>query len=119
MELRRIVINKEIIIQKLSSNENITKEIPKNDKMNCSTNKGEEYSFCESITECQNPPKENIHEKKDSKQIDKNENNVNKQLIEIRHNKHKIYLQNKNLERNRNQTNIEERQDVHQCQKEL
>ena len=27
MELRRIVINKEIIIQKLSSNKNITKEI--------------------------------------------------------------------------------------------
>ena len=52
--------------------------------------------------------------KKDSKQIDKNENNINKQLTEIRHNKHKIYLQSKNLERNRNQTNNEERQDVHQ-----
>ena len=47
MELRRIVINKEIIIQKLSSNKNITKEIPINDKTDCSTNKGEE---------CQNPP---------------------------------------------------------------
>ena len=32
MELKRIVINKEIIIQKLSSNKNITKKIPKNDK---------------------------------------------------------------------------------------
>ena len=64
MELRRIVINKEIIIQKLSSNKNITKEIPKNDKTDCLTNKGEEYSFCESVTECQNPPKENIHKKK-------------------------------------------------------
>ena len=52
--------------------------------------------------------------KKDSKQIDKNENNINKQLTEIHHNKHKIYLQSKNLERNRNQTNNEERQDVHQ-----
>ena len=52
--------------------------------------------------------------KKDSKQIDKNENNINKQLTEIRHNKHKIYLQSKNLEKNRNQTNNEERQDVHQ-----
>ena len=114
MELWRIVINKEIIIQILSSNKNMTKEILKNDKTECSTNKGEEYYFCESVTECQNPPKENIHQKKDSKQIDKNENNINKQLTEIRHNKHKIYLQSKNLERNRNQTNNEERQDVHQ-----
>ena len=32
MELRRIVINKEIIIQKHFSNKNITKEIPKNYK---------------------------------------------------------------------------------------
>ena len=102
MELRRIVINKEIIIQKLSSNKTITKEIPKNDKTECSTNKGEEYSFCESVTECQNPPKENIHQKKDSKQIDKNENNINKQLTEICHNKHKNYLQSKIVERNRN-----------------
>ena len=70
-------------------------------------------TFCESVTECQNLPKENIHQRK-PKQIDKNENNINKQLIEIRHNKHKIYLQSKNLERNRNQTNNEERQDVHQ-----
>ena len=114
MELRRIVINKEIIIQKLSSNKNITKEIPKYDKTDCSTNKGQEYSFCESVTEWQNPPKENIHQEKDSKQIDKSENNINKQLTEICHNKHKIYLQSKNLERNRNQTNNEERQDVHQ-----
>ena len=119
MELRRIVINKEIIIQKLSCNKNITKEIPKNGKTDCSTNKGEEYSFCESVTECQNPPKENIHQKKKTKQIDKNENNINKQLIEIRHNKHKIYLQSKNLERNRNQTNIEERQVYISGQKEL
>ena len=39
MELRRIVINKEIIIQKLSVNKNITKEIQKNEKTDCSTNK--------------------------------------------------------------------------------
>ena len=32
MELRRIVINKEIIIQKLSANKNMTKETPKNEK---------------------------------------------------------------------------------------
>ena len=64
MELRRIVINKEIIIQELSSNKNVTKEIPENDKTDCSTNKDEEYSFCESVTEYQNPPKENIHQKK-------------------------------------------------------
>ena len=64
MELWRIVINKEIIIQILSSNKNMTKEILKNDKTECSTNKGEEYYFCESVTECQNPPKENIHKKK-------------------------------------------------------
>ena len=63
MELRRIVINKEVIIQKLSCNKNI-KEIPKNGKMNCSTNKGEEYSFCKSVAEFQNPPKGNIHQKK-------------------------------------------------------
>ena len=31
MELRRIVINKEIIIQRFSSSKNITKEIPQND----------------------------------------------------------------------------------------
>ena len=67
MELRRIVINKEIIIQKLSSNKYVTKEIPKNDKMDCSTNKDEEY--CKPVTECSNPPNENvIHHKKDSNQ---------------------------------------------------
>ena len=64
MELWRIVINKEIIIQILSSNKNMTKEIPKNDKTECSINKGEEYYFCESVIECQNLPKENIHKKK-------------------------------------------------------
>ena len=37
--------------------------------------------------------------KKDSNQIDRNENNINKQLTEIRLNKHKNYLQSKNLER--------------------
>ena len=83
-ELRRIVNNKEITIQKLFSNKNITKEIPENDKADCLTNKGEEYSFCESVTECPNPANENvIHRKKDSNQIDKNENNINKQLTEI------------------------------------
>ena len=66
MELRRIVINKEIIIQKLSANKNITKEIPKNEKTDCSTNKDEEYSFCEIVTECSNPPNEKIHHKNDS-----------------------------------------------------
>ena len=62
--LRRIVINEEIIIQKLSSNKNIAKKIPKNDKTDCSTNKGEEYSFCGSVKECQNPTKESMHKKK-------------------------------------------------------
>ena len=62
-------------------------KIAKNDKTDCSTNKREEYTFRKSVTECQNPPKENIHQKKDS-----NENNINKQLTEIGHNKHKIYL---------------------------
>ena len=52
--------------------------------------------------------------KKDFKQIDKTDNNINKQLTEIRHNKHKVYLQSKNLDRNKNQTNNEERQDVRQ-----
>ena len=50
MELKRVVISKEIIKQNLSSNKNITKEVPKNDKTDCSTNKGEEYSFCENVT---------------------------------------------------------------------
>ena len=116
-ELRRIVINKEIIIQKLSSNKNITKKYQKITKrMDCSTNKGEEYSFCKSVTECQNPPKENIHQRK-TKQIDENENNINKQLIEIPHNNHKNYLQSKNLGENRNQSINEERYDVHQWPK--
>ena len=118
MELRRIVINKETSIQKLSSNKNITKEIPENDKTDSSTNKCEEYSFCKSVTESLNPPNENItHHKKDSNQIDKNENNINKQLTEIRHNKHKNYLQSKKLERNKNQSNKEEHQNVHQWPK--
>ena len=112
--LRRIVINEDIIIQKLSSNKNIAKKISKNDKTDCWTNKGEEYSFCESVTECQNSTKESIHQKKDSKQIDQNEKNINKQLTEIPHNKHNIYLRSKNIERCRNETNNEERQDVHQ-----
>ena len=64
MELRRIVISKEIIIQKLSSNKNITKEISKNDKTDCPTNNGEEYFYWKIVTECQNPPKENMHQKK-------------------------------------------------------
>ena len=38
-----------MIIQKLSSIKHITKEIPKNDKTDFPTNKGEEYSFCESV----------------------------------------------------------------------
>ena len=41
--------------------------------------------------------KENVHQKRESEQIDKNEININKQTTEIRHNKHKNYLQNKNL----------------------
>ena len=56
--------------------------------------------------------------KVDSKQIYKNKNNINKQLTEIRHNKHKNYLQSKNLKKNRNQSNNGERQDVHQRPKE-
>ena len=42
MELRRTVINKETITQKLSSNKNITKGIPKHYKAGCATNKCEE-----------------------------------------------------------------------------
>ena len=113
MELRRIVINKEMIIQKLSANKNITKEIPKNGKTDCSTNKDEEYSFCEIVTEIPNPPNENIHHKNDSNKIEKNENSIKKQLTEIGPNKYKNYSQSKNLERNKNQSNKEERQEVH------
>ena len=112
--MRKIAINNKIIIQKLSSNKNITKEIPENDKTVCSANKDEEYSFCEIVTKCSNPPKENIvHHKNGSDQIDKNENNINKQLTEIRHNKQKNYLQSKTLERNKNQSNKEEHQNIH------
>ena len=114
VELRRIVINKEIIIQKLSSNKNIMKEIPKYDKTDCPTNEGDQYSFCKSATECQNPAKENIYQKLGSTQIEKNESNINKQLTEIRRNKHKNCLQSKNLVRSRNQSNNEGCQDVHQ-----
>ena len=64
MELRRIVVNKEIIIQKLSSKKNIRKEISKRNKTDYLTKKGEEHSFCESVAECQNPPKQNIHQKR-------------------------------------------------------
>ena len=85
MELRRIVIKNQIITQELSSKKNITKEIPKNDKTDYPTNKREEYSFCQSVTECQNLPKENILLKKYSKQTEKNENNINRQLTEVRH----------------------------------
>ena len=92
MKLRSIVINKEIIIQKLSANKNKTKEIPKNEKTDCSTNKDEEYSFCEIVTECPNPPNENIiHHKKDFNQVGKNETNINKQLTDISHNIKIIY----------------------------
>ena len=45
-------------MQKLSSNKNVTKEIPKNDKTDCSTNKDKEY--CKSVTEYANPSNENI-----------------------------------------------------------
>ena len=60
LELRRIVINKEIITQKLSSSKSINNEKPKNDKTDCWTNKSEENCICENGTECQNPTKENI-----------------------------------------------------------
>ena len=40
MGLKRIHIIEEVIIQKLSSNKNITKEITKTDKTDCSTNTG-------------------------------------------------------------------------------
>ena len=63
--------------------------------MHCSTNKGEEYSFCENVTECPNPMKENTHHRKDSNQIDKNENNINKQLTEIHYNKQKLFTKQK------------------------
>ena len=59
MELKRIAVNKEVIIRKLPSNKYITREITKNDKTDCSANEGE------SVTECPNLPIENIiHQKK-------------------------------------------------------
>ena len=109
MELTRIVINKEIIIQKLSSNTNIRKEIPKNDKSDCPTNKGEEYS---------NPPEENIHRKKILRRLTKTKITSTNKITEIRHNQHKNYLQSKNSEKNTNQSSKEERQNVYQWPKE-
>ena len=59
MDLKRIPINEEVIIEKLPSNKYITREITKNDKTDCSANEGE------SVTECPNLPIENIiHQKK-------------------------------------------------------
>ena len=52
-----------------------------------------------------------LSKKKNFNQIDKNENNISKQLTEIRHNKHKKYLQSKT------QSNKEEHRDVHQRSK--
>ena len=86
--------------------------------LDCEICSYEEYSFCEIVTECSNPPNENIiHHKKGSNKIDKNENKINKQLTEICHNKHKNYLQSKILEKNKNQSNKEECQEVHQWPK--
>ena len=48
-----------------------------------------------------------IHHKKDCNQVEKKKKNINKQLTEIRHNKHKNYLQSKNLKRDKNQSNKE------------
>ena len=82
--------------------------MPKNDKTDCSTNKDEVNYIGEKV------PKENVvHNGHDYNQIDQNENNI-KQLTEIRHNKHKTYLQSKILEINKNQSNNEEHQDVYQ-----
>ena len=110
VELRRIVINKEAIRQKLPSKKTYRKNTKKwrSGFFDLDTLD----SFCEVLRNVQ------IHQnktfiKKDSNQIDKNENKINKQLTEIHHNKHKTYLQSKNLERNKNQSNKEECQDVH------
>ena len=103
MELRRIVINKEIITQKLSSSKNLTtKRIVRLTNMR-------NIFFCEKITECPNPPKETIvNHRQDFNQTNENENKINKQQIEIRQNKHKSYFQSKNLDRYKDQSNKEE-----------
>ena len=54
MDLKRIAINEEVIIEKLPSNKYITRDKTKNDKTDCSANEGE------SVTECPNLPIENI-----------------------------------------------------------
>ena len=106
MELTKIEKNEDIKERK-------TKKIPKNDKTDCLTNKGKECSFYESVTECPNPPKGKIiHHINDSKQIVKNENNVNKQVTQNRYKKHKNYLQSKRDIKK--QSNKEEHEDVHQ-----
>ena len=62
-----------------------------------------ENSICEKVTESQNPSKENTFQHgQGSNKIGKKENNINKQLTEIRHNKYKDYLESKSLERNKN-----------------
>ena len=71
------------------------------------------------VTKCRNSPKENIvHHGQDSSQIQQNENNITKQLTEIRHNEHKNVLESKNLQNNKNQSNKEEHQGVHESPKE-
>ena len=70
------------------------------------------------VTKCRNSSKENIvHHGQDSSQIQQNENNITKQLTEIRHNEHKNVLESKNLQNNKNQSNKEEHQGVHESPK--
>ena len=45
--------------------------------------------------------RKHVHHGQDSNQIDKNENKINKELTEIRHYKHKNYLQSKSVQRNK------------------
>ena len=68
--------------------------------MDCSAKEGEKYSFYENIR------KHYPSQKKTLIRL-KKKNNINKQLTEIRHNRHKNYLQSKNLKRDKNQSNKE------------
>lgn len=101
MDLWRIIINKEVIIQKLFSN-----------KTNVSTNKGAK-EVREEVKECKNPTNKTlpITEKTLTRLIkttERSTNNWNRLW------KYKRFLPSKNLKKNKSYSNKEDHEDVHQ-----
>ena len=79
MELSRIVINKEITLQKLPSNNKIMKKLSKNNKQIVRLIKLKN-TLTSNVLQNIQIQHIKISINKDSKQIDKKENNINKQL---------------------------------------